>query len=107
EFGRLFVCGAGGWGGALPGVLTDRGGVNLAPAVKIGYTPQLTMQGIIDEFDRLRPALERVAADGKAVPLDAVRLLPPLPRPGKNFARLAHYLEHAPAHAPPLQQVHK
>ena len=49
-----------------PGVLTERGVVDISAAVKKGYTPQLTMQGIIDDFDRLRPALEKLAADGKA-----------------------------------------
>ena len=42
----------------LPGVLTGRGVVDISAAVKKSYTPQLTMQGIIDEFERLRPALE-------------------------------------------------
>src|ERR1035437_5663679 len=51
-----------------PGVLTARGIVDISAAVKKGYTPQLTMQGIIDEFERLRPALEKLAGEGNAVP---------------------------------------
>ena len=51
--------------------MTDRGVVDISGAVKKGHTPQLTMQGIIDDFDRLKPALEKLAAEGKAVPLDA------------------------------------
>ena len=35
--------------------------VDISGAVAKGYTPQLTMQGIIDGFDRLRPALEKLA----------------------------------------------
>ena len=47
-----------------PGLLTERGVVDISGAVERGYTAQLTMQGIIDDFDRLRPALERLAAEG-------------------------------------------
>ena len=60
--------------------------VELADVVPVGHTPQLTMQGIIDGFDALRPALERAARDGAAAPLADVRLRPPLPRPGKILA---------------------
>src|SRR5438445_811092 len=67
-------------------------------AVAIGRTaphaPQLTMQGIIDAFDAVRPALERCARDGDAMPLSAVRLRAPLPRPGKILACIANYWEH-------------
>jgi 2-keto-4-pentenoate hydratase/2-oxohepta-3-ene-1,7-dioic acid hydratase in catechol pathway len=78
----------------LPGVITERGIVNVADVVRPGATPQLTMTGIIDDFDRLRSALERRAKDGAAVPLDKVRLRPPLPRPGKILACIANYWEH-------------
>src|SRR5919106_1523357 len=54
----------------LPGVITDAGIVNVAHVVPLRATPQLTMTGIIDDFDRLRPALERRAQDGIAVPLE-------------------------------------
>ena len=60
-------------GDVVPGLMTDRGVVDISGAVTKGHTPQLTMQGIIGDFDRLRPALERLAAEGKAVPLGQVR----------------------------------
>src|ERR1700726_922457 len=66
-----------------PGLLTGRGIVDISGAVAQNYTPQLTMQGIIDDFERLRPALEAAAANGEAKPVENVRLRPPLPRPGK------------------------
>ncbi len=48
-------------GGAVsPGLLTPGGVVDIADAVPLGHTPQLTMQGIIDGFEGLRPALERL-----------------------------------------------
>jgi 2-keto-4-pentenoate hydratase/2-oxohepta-3-ene-1,7-dioic acid hydratase in catechol pathway len=78
----------------LPGVITDGGVVNIADLVSLRATPQLTMTGIIDEFDRLRPALERRAKNGDAIALEKVQLRPPLPRPGKILACIANYWEH-------------
>ena len=91
---RLVTFSAGN-GGARPGLLTDRGVVDIEKAVRIGCTPEFTMEGIINDFERLRPLLERLAEEDKAVPLDSVRLLPPLPRPGKILACIANYWEHA------------
>ena len=90
-----------------PGLLTERGVVDISGAVANGYTPQLTMQGIIDGFDRLRPALDGLARDGAALPLDAVRLRPPLPRPGKILCCIANYWEHAQREARPLNMFLK
>jgi len=94
-------------GDMLPGLMTERGVVGIAGAVDISYTPQLTMQGIIDDFDRLRPALEKLAAEGPALPLEQVRLKPPLPRPGKILACIANYWEHAQREARPLNMFLK
>ena len=73
----------------LPGVLNHRGVIDISGAVKKSYTPQLTMQGIIDGFDWLHPALEKIASEGAALSLASVRLRPPLPRPGKILACIA------------------
>ena len=75
----------------MPGLLTDRGVVNLTGVVESAYTPQLTMQNLIDVFDRLRPTLEKLVVDGEALPPDKVRLCPPLPRPGKILCCIANY----------------
>jgi 2-keto-4-pentenoate hydratase/2-oxohepta-3-ene-1,7-dioic acid hydratase in catechol pathway len=91
----------------LPGVLTERGVVGVADAVPVGATPQATMTGIIDGFDRLRPALERLARDGRAAPLADVRLRAPLPRPGKILACIANYWEHGALEARPLNMFLK
>ncbi|MFZ0113341.1 MAG: 5-carboxymethyl-2-hydroxymuconate isomerase, partial [Xanthobacteraceae bacterium] len=80
---------------AGPGILTERGVVDIASAVKPSYTAQLTMQGVIDDFDHLRPTLEKLARDADALPLEKVRLRAPLPRPGKILACIANYWEHA------------
>ena len=39
----------------VPGLLTDRGVVDIAGITENGHTPQLTMQVLIDGFDKLRP----------------------------------------------------
>jgi 2-keto-4-pentenoate hydratase/2-oxohepta-3-ene-1,7-dioic acid hydratase in catechol pathway len=94
-------------GKILPGVLTERGVVDISPAVKTSYRPQLTMQGIIDDFDRLRPALTKLANEADAAPPDRVHLRPPLPRPGKILACIANYWEHAQREARPLNMFMK
>jgi 2-keto-4-pentenoate hydratase/2-oxohepta-3-ene-1,7-dioic acid hydratase in catechol pathway len=91
----------------VPGVLTDRGVVGIADAVPRGYTPQLTMQGIIDQFDALRSTLERRAREAAAIPLANVRLRAPLPRPGKILACIANYWEHGALEARPLNMFLK
>ena len=65
------------------------------------------MQGLIDDFDRLRPKLERLVADGEALPLTSVRLRAPLPRPGKILCCIANYWEHAQREARPLNMFLK
>ncbi len=90
-----------------PGLLTARGVVDIAAAVCKSYTPQLTMQGIIDGFEDLCPALNALAATAEALPLDQVRLGPPLPRPGKILACIANYWEHSQREARPLNMFMK
>ncbi|MSQ70439.1 MAG: FAA hydrolase family protein [Betaproteobacteria bacterium] len=92
---------------ALPGVITERGIVSIASAVCRGINDQATMTGIIDEFDPLRPELDRLAESGDAFPVESVRLLPPLPRPGKILCCIANYWEHAQREARPLNMFMK
>ncbi len=104
---KLVLFQNGGKGDVLPGVLTDRGVVSVADAAPRGATPQLTMQGIIDHFESLRPSLRRLAENGKALPLSDVRLRAPLPRPGKILACIANYWEHGAMEARPLNMFLK
>jgi 2-keto-4-pentenoate hydratase/2-oxohepta-3-ene-1,7-dioic acid hydratase in catechol pathway len=90
-----------------PGLLTGRGVVDLAHLVERGWTPQLTMQNLIDGFERLRPRLEKLASEGEALPLTSVRLRAPLPRPGKILCCIANYWEHAQREARPLNMFLK
>jgi 2-keto-4-pentenoate hydratase/2-oxohepta-3-ene-1,7-dioic acid hydratase in catechol pathway len=94
-------------GEGTPGIVTERGVVNASTVAKKGHTPQLTMQGIIDGYDALKPALEKLAKEGHAVPLDTVKLMPPLPRPGKILACIANYWEHAQREPRPLNMFMK
>src|SRR5947209_9464769 len=87
--------------------MTAQGVVSIADAVRPGHTPQLTMQGIIDDFETLRPALKRLAHERRALPLSQVRLRPPLPRPGKILACIANYWEHGALEARPLNMFLK
>src|SRR5215831_8199437 len=91
-----------GQGEITPGILTERGVVNIVDVVPLGHTPQLTMQGIIDTFEHLRAALEHRAETGPVLPLADVRLRPPLPRPGKILACIANFWEHGAMEARPL-----
>src|SRR5690242_16841242 len=65
------------------------------------------MQGIIDDFETLRPALDKLSKDGTAIPVEKARLRPPLPRPGKILACIANYWEHAQREARPLNMFMK
>ena len=83
--------------GIRPGVLTDQGIVDVSSAAAhlAAHSPQHLMAQIIDHFDEVRPAFERLADSAAPLPLDAVRLRPPLPRPGKFLNCIANYWEHA------------
>ncbi len=90
-----------------PGLSTERGVVDVSDIVERSYTPQLTMQRLIDSFERLRPALERRASEGEALPLGSARLRAPLPRPGKILCCIANYWEHAQREPRPLNMFLK
>jgi len=94
-------------GPVVPGLFTKRGIVDISAVAPKSYTPQLFMQGIIDGFETLRPALEKCASENDAIPLDRVRLRPPLPRPGKILACIANYWEHAQREPRPLNMFMK
>jgi 2-keto-4-pentenoate hydratase/2-oxohepta-3-ene-1,7-dioic acid hydratase in catechol pathway len=65
-----------------PGLLTDRGVVDVTELVRpLGASGgQDAMRSLIEHFDELRPALEDLAAKGKALPLADLTLRAPVPR---------------------------
>src|SRR5581483_7296882 len=82
--------------GIRPGVWTDEGVVDISRATdELTYhTPQELMQEIIDNFDALKPELEALVARTLPLPVDILRLRPPLPRPGKMLCCIGNYWEH-------------
>jgi len=95
--------------GIRPGVLTDAGVVDASSATAAleAHSPQHLMEQIIDNFDTLRSGVERVVASALPLPLDVVRLRPPLPRPGKILCCIGNYWEHAQREARPLNMFLK
>ncbi len=90
-----------------PGVLIDETVVDLAGVVPAAFTPQLAMQGLIDRFEALRPAIERQVHSAGRLALASVRLHAPLPRPGKLVNCIANYWEHAQREPRPLNMFLK
>ena len=104
---RLALFESPGGSDVLPGVITDRGIVDVSDLVPRGHSPQVTMTALIDGFERVRAKLEARERDGDARPLADVRLRPPLPRPGKILACIANYWEHGALEARPLNMFLK
>ena len=92
-----------------PGVLREEGVVDVGEATAglHSHSPQHLMEQIIDHFEALRPQLERLAAGGRPLPLAAVRLRAPLPRPGKILCCIGNYWEHMQREARPLNMFLK
>jgi len=55
--------------------------------------PQILLEEIIMNWDRLRPRLEQLSNSGTVVPLANVRLRAPVPRPGKVIMGEGNYME--------------
>ena len=62
-----------------PGLITERGVVSIAPAVKklTGGSPTETMIGVIDNYQTLKPALERLANRARRFRLPRCGCAPP------------------------------
>src|SRR5690606_22904675 len=81
-----------------PCLLTDRGVVDISSAVQelVSDSPQITMERIISNFATVESRLRELESEGTAVPLDQVRLRPPLPRPGKVICGRGNFMEGVP-----------
>jgi len=77
-------------------------GVIAMDELLVGADPQERLRYLVDEIDTLRADIEELAAGGSPVPLDDVRLLAPVPRPGKILCTTAVYGADAALEAPPL-----
>jgi 2-keto-4-pentenoate hydratase/2-oxohepta-3-ene-1,7-dioic acid hydratase in catechol pathway len=85
------------------GVLTDAGVVDVTDLISdIPHTsPGDRMSGLIARFDEYRGKLEAAAAAGPAVPLDSIRIRPPVPRPGNIACMAVNCMENGSLPAPP------
>jgi 2-keto-4-pentenoate hydratase/2-oxohepta-3-ene-1,7-dioic acid hydratase in catechol pathway len=92
---------------ARAGIWVRDGIIDASSVVPSGPTPQMTMTELIDDYDRLKPAFDALIASVTPQPIGDVRLLPPLPRPGKIVNCLANYWEHAQREARPLNMFMK
>src|SRR5438874_2754191 len=77
-----------------PGVLTDSGVVDVSDLVRqLGHSAgQDAMRALIENYDKLRPDLMRLAIEGRAMPLSSVTLQAPVPR-AKVLAMGGNYRE--------------
>ena len=93
----------------LRGILKDDAVIDIEHAVGhlAAGSPQRLMVAVIDNFDSLRPELERLAESGPSLPLSGVRLRPPLPRPSKILACIGNYWEHMQREPRPLNMFLK
>lgn len=81
-----------------PCVLKENGVVDISREVRNlqGGSPQLLLENIIVNFQFLRPKLERLEERGRVIPLEEVRLRPPVPRPGKVLCGRGNFMEGVP-----------
>lgn len=70
--------------------------------------PQDLMVGFIEQFDAYRPRIERAVAERAGVPVDSVRIRPPLPTPAKIICMAVNYMEDGTRDAPaPIDAFYK
>ena len=83
-------------GATLPGVLTEGGVVDISSATADSprIRPSSSCRGSSTASTSCGRNFERLAADATPLPLDIVRLRPPLPRPGKILCCIGNYWEH-------------
>jgi 2-keto-4-pentenoate hydratase/2-oxohepta-3-ene-1,7-dioic acid hydratase in catechol pathway len=76
------------------GILTDRGVVDIPSSWK-GPNPPRNLGEVLERGLLASDQLQRLAgAAAKTIPLDSVKLLAPIPRPGKVLALAGNYSEH-------------
>jgi 2-keto-4-pentenoate hydratase/2-oxohepta-3-ene-1,7-dioic acid hydratase in catechol pathway len=70
--------------------------------------PQDLIKGLIERFSNYRGKLEKAAQDGKGVPVDKVRIRPPLPHPANIDCMAVNYMEDGTRKEPaPINAFHK
>jgi len=92
------------------GVLTDPSAlVDITPVVHDAAQgdPRLLINGVIEKFAQHRGRIEQTVAGGKVIPLESVKLRPPVPRPGNIDCMAVNYVEEMIPTPPPINGFHK
>ncbi len=76
------------------GLVTDEGLVDIPSAWKSSNAPGSLLELLQQNPSGLETLSEHLNTDAEALPLDAVTLLAPLPRPGKILALAGNYAKH-------------
>ncbi len=78
-----------------PCIVKDDGVIDISAEVADlpNVRPQILLEEIIGNWDRLRPRLEQLSTSGTVVPMAQVRLRAPVPRPGKVIMGEGNYKE--------------
>ncbi len=78
-----------------PCIVKDDGVIDISAEVADlpNVRPQILLEEIIGNWDRLRPRLEQLSTSGPVVPMAQVRLRAPVPRPGKVIMGEGNYKE--------------
>jgi 2-keto-4-pentenoate hydratase/2-oxohepta-3-ene-1,7-dioic acid hydratase in catechol pathway len=94
---------------ARPGVVVGDSVVDISPLLKArAHTPpEERMLDLIEHLPNLRTDIERLTASAERVPLGAVRLRAPVPRPGKIFAAVGNFLEYGARPVQPIDWFYK
>ena len=66
--------------------------VSVIISYRVEKGPQRVMEELIEGFDIFREKIEAIVACESGIPLSSVKLLAPLPRPGKCIAAFVNYL---------------
>ena len=70
--------------------------------------PQDLMVGLIEQFERYRPKLEKAVVDRSGLPVASIQIRPPLPTPGKILCMAVNYMEDGTRSAPaPIDAFYK
>lgn len=85
------------------GVVTGESVVDVSAAVADipRVHPQDVIRGVIENWSHYGEVLREAASNGVGVPLSAVRLRPPVPRPGNIDCMATNYMENGTLPAPP------
>jgi 2-keto-4-pentenoate hydratase/2-oxohepta-3-ene-1,7-dioic acid hydratase in catechol pathway len=92
------------------GVLKDATAlVDITPVVRDAAQgdPRLLINAVIEKFASYRGKIEQAVASGKTIPLESVKLRPPVPRPGNIDCMAVNYVEEMIPTPPPINGFHK